>query len=166
MSRLQHIIPSAIAEGTANAAQAQRQTAIYGARPPLAARETWAGSGLTRTLTLQVINQRLEACHGRFLVAVLLGGEGATVTCTYSVTDGVELDAFTAAQGGLFLTAADGSLELEIDQTGSWTTLVPRVTSISPFQGPDATDWQANAGAGGGGGGIEEGDAALLGDLA
>lgn len=152
MTRLAHIIPSAIAEASANAQQVQRQTAAYGARPPLAARESWSGAGLTRTLTLQVINQRLEECRGRFLVAVVLGADGGTVTCTTAVTSGVQLDEFTEAQGGTFITGADGALELDITQTGSWSAITPRVTSIAPFNGDEVADWQPNAAAGGGSG--------------
>jgi len=145
MTRLAPIIPSCISDRPADVAGLARAAATYATRPSLRAKSQWSSSGLTRTLTIQVINQKLQNCVGRFLVGVALGTDGGAATPTFSVTTGEALDEWTEAQGGLFVTAADGSLVLSVTQTGSWTTLVERVTSIAPFDGPEVADWTPNA---------------------
>lgn len=153
MTALQHIIPSVIGDRPGDAALQARQTATYGARPPLRARTTWTGAGLTRTLTVQVTNQRAADCKGHYLVCVLLGTDGGSATPTFTVSAGTELEQFSEVQGGLFITDEDGKLTLSVTQSGSWTALVERATALSLIDGPTATAWAGNAGTGGGGGG-------------
>lgn len=152
MTALQHIIPSVIGDRPGDAALHARQTATYGARPPLRARTTWTGAGLTRTLTVQVTNQRAADCKGYYLVCVLLGTDGGSATPTFTVSAGSELEQFSEVQGGLFITDEDGKITLSVTQSGAWTALVERATALAPLDGPTATAWAGNAGSGGGGG--------------
>lgn len=164
---LSQLIPSCISDLPADSAGLARAAATYATRPPLRCRSEWTGSGLTRTLTVQVRNQKKQDCKGYYLVCVLLGTDGGSATPTFTMTNGVQLDDFTEAQGGLFLTDDDGKVVLSVTQSGSWTALVERAAAVAPIDGPTAAAWAANAGTGGGGsGGLEEGDAAMLGDLA
>jgi hypothetical protein len=83
----------------------------------------------------------------------LLGTDGGSATPTFTVSAGTELEQFSESQGGLFITNANGTLTLSVSQSGSWTALVERATSLAPLDGPTATAWAGNAGSGGGGGG-------------
>lgn len=138
---LEPLIPSCISDLPADAAGLARATATYATRPSLRCKTTWSGSGLTRTLTVQVRNQKKQDCAGYYLVCVLLGTDGGSATPAFTVTNGVQLDEFTETQGGVFLTDASGKVVLSVTQTSAWTALVERASAVSPIDGPTAAAW-------------------------
>lgn len=139
--QLTPIIPSCITDRPADSAGIARSAAQYATRPALRAKSAWSGSGLTRTLTVQVHNQRLQDCEGYFMVLVVFGTDGGSADATFNTTTGVTIDEFNVAIGGLFITGAAGALALSVSQSGSWTDLVPRVAAICPFDGEAVDDW-------------------------
>ncbi len=144
---LAHLIPSCISDLPADAAGLARAAATYATRPSLRCKTEWTGTGLTRTLTVQVRNQKKQDCKGNYIVCVVLGTDGGSAVPTFTVSAGVQIEAFSEAQGGLFITDAAGTLTLSVTQTGAWTALVERAAAVAPFDGPTATAWAANAGA-------------------
>lgn len=132
--QLAPIIPSCITDRPADSAGIARSAAQYATRPALRARSAWSGSGTTRELTVQVHNQKLQTCEGYFMVSVVLGTDGTTADPSYTVSTGTELDEFTVALGGLFITGSAGALVLSVTQA-SWVDLIPRVAAICPFDG-------------------------------
>lgn len=139
--QLTPIIPSCITDRPADSAGIARSAAQYATRPALRAKSAWSGSGLTRTLTVQVHNQRLQDCEGYFMVSVVFGTDGGSADPTYTVSTGTGIDDFNVTLGGLFITGPAGALALSVSQTGSWTDLVPRVAAICPFDGAAVDDW-------------------------
>ena len=122
-------------------------------KPPLRARVTATGSGLTRTVAVQVVNGAGGAqgvseggaggvpCLGMFAVLVVVGtaetdgGAGAQVIAAPSA--GNLIAALVANKSGIYFTDTSGKLAFDVTQGGAWTSRSVRATVLGPADGTD-----------------------------
>lgn len=134
-TRIPRVIPDRIADDRS----AMRAAAAFSGGPLLQAIVNGTGIGLTRTLTVQVANQKLQPCIGLFAVLLVIGnaegGPPAGTTTIGTPSEGQLITTLVANQAAMFFTAANGRLVVDLTQAGAWTTRYPRCVVLGPAQG-------------------------------
>ena len=139
---IETIIPKVITDRPSDPDAALRAASTFSGATLLQATVIPAGSGLARTITVQVVNPKLQECRGLFMLALVIGnaadGAPAGTTTIGTPTQGVLISTLVANQAALFFTNTSGKLVVELTQSGSWTTRYPRVIVLGPAQGTEA----------------------------
>ena len=139
---IETIIPKVITDRPSDPAAAVRAASTFSGAPLVQATVIPSGSGLSRTITVQVVNQKLQECRGLFMIAMVIGnaadGAPAGTTTIGTPTQGVHVATLVANQAAIFFTNASGTLVVQLTQSGSWTPRYPRVIVLGSAQGTEA----------------------------
>lgn len=136
---IETLIPKVVPDRISDDRAALRAASTFSGAPLLQAIVTAAGTGLSRTLTVQVANQKLQECRGLFAILLVIGnaadGPPAGTTTIGSPTEGELIATITADKVAMFFTETTGRLVVQLTQAGVWTPRYPRCVVIGPAQG-------------------------------
>lgn len=136
---IETVIPQVVSDGVADRGAIARAVSAFTSAPLLQAIVQSSGTGLTRTMNIQVANQGLKPCYGLFAVLLVMGtaeagGPAGTQTIA-TPAQGVLVASLVANSCAIYFTNAAGKLLVDVTQIGAWTTRYTRAIVLGPASG-------------------------------